>query len=65
MPKPIVINTISLVRNKNGTYALDLLANLTDSIHHFELTQDAFEQLKADTASPFLNVLIVKGKGRL
>lgn len=54
MPKPIVINIAMLVRNKNGTYALDLLQDdgTTDRTHRFELTPEAYEQLRADTEQP-------------
>lgn len=51
--KPIIINVAMLSRQENGRYALDLMED-DGSIeplrtHRFELTEQAFEQLRYDT----------------
>lgn len=58
MPKPIVINVAMLVKSKNGSYALDLLRDeeASGTVYRFELTEQAFQQLKEDSRNPPTNV---------
>jgi hypothetical protein len=49
MPKPIVINISMLARNKNGSYSLELMDESVSHTYRFELTEQAYLQLREDT----------------